>query len=924
MKKNKSIKITIMFLFALFSLSLSKKEKLINNESNNQENNINIIKTIYGGYHENFPDSMILEFNIEEDNYKLFLPIYDFNGTVTIYWGDGSNSNPSENNSFHTYANKGKYIVEISNNFKSFKSYYKTHMQYLTHVHRFNSDVTDLSYAFMYAKNLIHVADITDNKVTNMAFMFCRAVLFNQPLNFNTSNVTDMEAMFYEAPLFNQPLNFNTSNVTNMKDMFYEANSFNQPLNFDTSNVTDMEAMLMGATNFNSPLSFSDTSNVTNMLGMFCGAYSFNQPLNFNTSNVTNMSGLFENAFSFNQPLNFDISNVTNMEHMFAGAYRFNKPLNFIDSEKLKLTFGMFKDAASFNEKLDLNTANVTNMESMFAGAYTFNQPLNFDTSNVTSMYYMFYDAHTFNRPLNFDTSNVTNMEYMFAGATSFNQAIDNFDFTNVLYFSEILKYANVSNSVYNNFIRKFVQDKKNSNKSEHQAYLDYGVWNFKSELNNKDNFEWLKTFGIKIEDLGYAEINISPVITWQQNNYTVTYDIKGLEFETEKQDIINQLTYEEIQELGIYYVMPKINLTGNEKYIMNLNKKDIRILLDLETYEWDNHEYIYDGTLKEILISNFPNDINLDYTNNKNQDAGTYNATAAISNYSLKKYNIINSFKTREWKILKSMLSLKDVSLEEETFIYDGSIQNPKIINIPQFVSYKIISGNNKTDAGVYKLTISYDDNLNYTLEDQKYEFSYTIKKIFDLENIKWGNAKIYYDGLEKEIKLIDAPSELNIKYTGNKQTNPGKYNATYSFGDYDKTLYSYKNAPVNAISFNIIKKININDLNLTWKKEKLADNSFKMYVAEKPDEIDSITYSGNINNNVGRHKLTATLIYDKEKYELESNIIIYDWEIASNDVSLSNNVSKVILIIITSIITLILSFIGFTFYLKKKKYKN
>ena len=242
--------------------------------------------------------------------------------------------------------------------------------------------LTDLSYAFDGASNLITVPSTLPTNVTDLTAIFKGASSFNWDLSsWNTSNVTAMEGMFADAISFNQSLsNFNTSNVTAMGGMFANASVFNQNLNtWDTSNVTTMSNMFNSASSFNWSLSNWNTSNVTSMYAMFASAIAFDQSLSsFDTSKVTTMAGMFYHADVFNQSVsNFDTSSVTTMEAMFAYAYKFNQSVSNFD------------------------TSSVTTMEAMFNSIPVFNQSLsNFDTSSVTTMEAMFYDTSIFNQDI--------------------------------------------------------------------------------------------------------------------------------------------------------------------------------------------------------------------------------------------------------------------------------------------------------------------------------------------------------------------------------------------------------------------------------------------------------------------------------------------------------------------------------------------
>lgn len=201
--------------------------------------------------------------------------------------------------------------------------------------------VTDASYGFFNAKNLISVPDRIPSTLTLLESLFQGATAINDPdiSKWDTSNVTSMRAMFWEADAFNQPINdWNVSKVATMESMFYSADSFNQSLDrWYVSNVNNMNSMFHSAKNFNQPLNSWDTGNVTRMSSMFAFATVFNQSLNsWDTANVTTMAQMFVNATAFNGDItNWNTAKVTDMNMMLSGT-AFNRDLSHWNTTALK------------------------------------------------------------------------------------------------------------------------------------------------------------------------------------------------------------------------------------------------------------------------------------------------------------------------------------------------------------------------------------------------------------------------------------------------------------------------------------------------------------------------------------------------------------------------------------------------------------
>ncbi|MCP4103071.1 MAG: BspA family leucine-rich repeat surface protein, partial [Lentisphaerae bacterium] len=353
----------------------------------------------------------------------------------TVFWGDGTSTDYTDDTVTHTYAIAGTYTVAIVGDFPGVNFADGGDGDKLLSVEQWgNIAWQDLDEAFEGAENLvINASDAPDlSGVTSLSQMFRGATSINQDISgWDTSSVTNMSYMFYGADAFNQDLSaWDTSSVTNMTYMFFNANAFNGDISaWDTSNVTNMSRMFYLATTFNGDISGWVTSSVTTMSGMFRNATAFNQDISaWDTSSVTDMSYMFNTATSFNQDISgWETSIVTSMYAMFYNADVFNQDISAWD------------------------TSIVTNMSYMFYRATAFNQDISaWDTSNVNNMSFMFRLATAFDQDISgWGTSSVTNTSNMFAGATAFNQDIGGWDISGVTSMVDMLNNTNLSISNY-------------------------------------------------------------------------------------------------------------------------------------------------------------------------------------------------------------------------------------------------------------------------------------------------------------------------------------------------------------------------------------------------------------------------------------------------------------------------------------------
>jgi len=161
---------------------------------------------------------------------------------VVVAWGDGFISNyNTAGNYAHTYATPGVYTVTISGTLTGYGSSIADNTMLSALLSWGDTGLTDTSYAFYNATNLVLVPANIPATVTNTSYMFAGASSFNSDIStWNTRSITNMESMFDEATTFNNNIEaWDVSSVTNMTAMFNAATAFNQNLsNWCVTNIS--------------------------------------------------------------------------------------------------------------------------------------------------------------------------------------------------------------------------------------------------------------------------------------------------------------------------------------------------------------------------------------------------------------------------------------------------------------------------------------------------------------------------------------------------------------------------------------------------------------------------------------------------------------------------------------------------------------
>ena len=283
-------------------------------------------------------------------------------GTITIDWGDGSNTSVAANGTqSRAYSGPGDYRVSMAGDLsRIILGATGATASKLASIDQWGDiEWSSMEKAFEDATSMeYNASDAPDlSGVSSMIGMFSFASKFDGDISgWDVSGVAYMNRAFLHASSFNGDVSsWNVSAVTDMTSMFNSATSFNQPLDsWNVSRVADMRAMFTGASSFDRPLNSWNVSRVTNMGSMFFAASAFDKPLNsWNVSRVTSMGAMFSGASDFDQPLDsWNVSGVTDMGSMFFGASDFDHPLSSWNVSRVADMGFMFFGATSFDQNL--------------------------------------------------------------------------------------------------------------------------------------------------------------------------------------------------------------------------------------------------------------------------------------------------------------------------------------------------------------------------------------------------------------------------------------------------------------------------------------------------------------------------------------------------------------------------------------------
>ena len=197
---------------------------------------------------------------------------------------------------------------------------------------------------------------------------------------------------------------------------------------------------------------------------------------------------------------------------------------------------------------------------------------------------------------------------------------------------------------------------------------------------------------------------------------------------------------------------------------------------------------------------------------------------------------------------------TIEGVSFADKTVVFDGTEQKITLTGtLPEGVSVSY-EGNRGTDAGQYSATA--------TLTGEGYETlilkaKLTIEKK-TIEGVTLASQTFTYDGTVKSLSLSGAlPEGVTASWTGNGATDAGNHSVKVTLNG-----KNYKDLTLSAII--VIEKTDITGITLAGGEFTYDGEEKKLEIAGTLPEGVSVSYSGNVQTEVGEYPVTATLTGD------------------------------------------------------------
>ena len=298
----------------------------------------------------------------------------------------------------------------------------------------------------------------------------------------------------------------------------------------------------------------------------------------------------------------------------------------------------------------------------------------------------------------------------------------------------------------------------------------------------------------------------------------------------------------------------------------------------DISEVVFDNSTTTYNGAEVELLATNIPEGVDVEYSNNKRTNAGTQQASATFS-YTYYEYaeedpenpwdpetnpepeptevtDIIDTL-TADITISKAEINLTGISFPDSSVIYDGTPKSLAITgSLPSGVTVAY-TGNNQTNVSVTTVTATLSGS-NYNNKELTATLTITKATITGIDLVTLEDKSFVYDGSPKSLAIEGVLNNgATVSYTGNTLTNVGTSNVTalISAGN------NYETKSLTAVI--TITKADINLTGISFPDSSITYDGTPKSLAitgSLPSGV-TVSYTGNEQTEVGEYEVTATL---------------------------------------------------------------
>ncbi len=324
--------------------------------------------------------------------------------------------------------------------------------------------------------------------------------------------------------------------------------------------------------------------------------------------------------------------------------------------------------------------------------------------------------------------------------------------------------------------------------------------------------------------------------------------------------------------DVGVYEVVASFSVAEgyNKPEDMTANITITKADLDMKKYQLKSASFTYDGTEKNLAISDLPAGVTVSYTGNAQTEVGEYKVVASFDVSD--NYNKPNSV-SATLKITKANYDLSGIVFTDTNLEYTGKAQSIFVTGeLPEGLSVSYLN-NKKTAIGSYTVTAVFtNSNPNYNTPDNMRAVLTISSDKVEIIGLVFNGREFEYDGTEKSLTVLgNIPEGVVITYTNNGKIDAGKYLVTASFSVPD----GYIN-PGEKTAVLTINKAAYEDFEVSFEDKSFNyDGEAKsLAIVGKLPEGLRVTYQNNAKTEPGKHTVTAVFVSDNPNYVTPCNM--------------------------------------------------
>ena len=370
--------------------------------------------------------------------------------------------------------------------------------------------------------------------------------------------------------------------------------------------------------------------------------------------------------------------------------------------------------------------------------------------------------------------------------------------------------------------------------------------------------------------------------VTWDYDGpYVFSGDLYRFSLSNLPHGITPVFIQHEATQAGIYQASVSFEydtINFNTPTVESITWEILKATYDMSNVSWDYvGPFIYTGNVHTVLLTGLPQGVTPEYQSNLALNAGRYRASVVFT-YDNANYET-PTFDSLAWEVTQAEYNLSQVTWNTETFIFNGTIQQVYLTNLPSGIT-ALYQNAQASEAGIYTASVTFDYDVRNFFTPSIDDHAWTIEKAhFNLDDVVWVQTSTdVFDGTLKTIELYHLPEGLTASISGNHASQVGIYTASVTF-DYDDRNFHSPTIP--DYEWAILKAtFDLSQTSWDYQGPFVFNGDVHTVTLTSVPEGLIPTYLNNTQSQAGTYEATVTFTFDENNYErpLFTSVV---WEI-------------------------------------------